>query len=125
MSKIHGIMYKSKEVHVHEEVQKGLEIKSTNRGYAWPFISPQYNKPPFGNLKCHKILKHFHLPSHLNIQIAQFFILCQDLQTLKNIMCNIIVPILGSNIYNLLIFDENKSCLMSISKNWDLFINHI
>ncbi len=45
-SQIQGKFYKSKEVLcVHEEVQKGLKIRLTNRGYAWQSTSPQYHQP--------------------------------------------------------------------------------
>jgi len=40
----HGNLYKSKEVlHTLQKIQRGMEIRSINRGFAWQSTSPQYH----------------------------------------------------------------------------------
>jgi hypothetical protein len=43
-----GNLYRFEKVfHVHEGVyKKRLEIRSTNKGYVWQYVSPQHNQCP-------------------------------------------------------------------------------
>jgi hypothetical protein len=47
-SQRHGNLYRFDQevLHVHEEIYKGLEIRSTNKGSAWKSTSPQHNQCP-------------------------------------------------------------------------------
>jgi hypothetical protein len=52
--------------------------------------------------------------------------LCVKIFKHSNYMtCDISVPTFGSNIWNLLVFYENKSFFMGILKIWDISMNHM